>query len=361
MASIFSPIRLGDLTLNNRVVMAPMTRCRAGVNDEPTADMAEYYRQRAGAGLIVSEGVQPSIHGKGYFRTPGIHTPLQMAAWHAVTAGVRAAGGSIVMQLMHCGRVGAAGNKDPWAETLAPSAIRSRQALYTAAGMAPCAEPRALATAEIAGVVDEMAAAARNARAAGFDGVELHATSGYLPMQFLATGTNQRTDRYGGSPQNRARFVIEVLEAMAAAIGSGRVGFRISPGNGYNDMEDEEPVATYTALLRAVEPLGLAYLHLINTPIPELEPLSFVRQHWTGPVIGNGGLTLDSAQKLLSDGRLEAVSFGRFFISNPDLVARFRNGAPLVEPDRGTFYSGDARGFTDYPQWSADVPVAVGA
>lgn len=359
MTDIFSAVQLGDLALANRGVMAPMTRCRAGAHDEPTPPVAEYYRQRAGAGLIVTEGVQPSIHGKGYYRTPGIHDARQIDAWRRVTTGVRDAGGLIVMQLMHCGRVGAAANKAPGAETVAPSAIRCRQDLYTAGGMAPCPVPRALETHEIAGVIDEHVQATRNAREAGFDGVELHCTSGYLPMQFLATGTNRRTDRYGGSPANRARFVIETLEAMAAAIGPGRVGFRISPGNRFNDMEDDEPAETYGALLRAVGRLGLAYVHVINTPIPGLDPLPFVRAHWNGPVIGNNELTLERARATLAGGMADAVSFGRLYISNPDLIERFRRGAPLTEPDRRTFYSGEAAGLTDYPALDAALPMAV--
>lgn len=356
MTDIFSAVQLGDLTLANRIIMAPMTRCRAGAQDEPTPEIAEYYRQRAGAGLIVSEGVQPSIHGKGYYRTPGIHDPFQIEAWRTVNHGVHAAGGRIVMQLMHCGRASAEANKAPGAETVAPSAIASRHALYTPAGMAAPPVPRALETHEIAGVVEEFVQASVNAREAGFDGVELHCTSGYLPMQFLATGTNRRSDRYGGSPQNRARFVVEALEAMAAAIGAGRVGFRISPGSPYNDMQDDEPVETYRALLQATDRLGLAYVHVINVPIPSLDPLPFVRGNWNGPVIGNNELTLESAGRLLATGLVDAVSFGRLFISNPDLVERFRCGEALTEPDRRTFYAGDALGYTDYPTLEARMP-----
>lgn len=349
MTDIFSPVTFGDIKLANRVVMAPMTRCRAGARDEATLAMVEYYRQRASAGLIVSEGVQPSIHGKGYFRTPGIHDDHQIQSWRAVTEGVHAQGGSIVMQLMHCGRVGAPSNKDPMAQTIAPSAIRSRADIYTVGGMAPCAEPRALATHEIADVIAEQAAAGRNARRAGFDGVELHCTSGYLPMQFLSTGTNQRTDQYGGSPLNRARFVIETLEALAEAIGPGRVGFRISPGNSFNDMEDETPAQTYAALLDAADRMGLAFVHVINASIPGLDHLPFVRGHWSGPVIGNNDLTLESARAMLATDLADAASFGRLYISNPDLVERFRAGAPLNEPDRRTFYAGEEKGFIDYP------------
>lgn len=329
--------------------MAPMTRCRAGSQDEPTALIAEYYGQRASAGLIVSEGVQPSIHGKGYFRTPGIHSDVQVEAWRGVTDVVHESGGAIVMQMMHCGRVGSPANKHSEAEIVAPSAIRCRSDVYTAGGMAACPEPRALETQEIANVIDEHVAAARNALRAGFDGVELHCTSGYLPMQFLSSASNHRTDRYGGSPENRARFVIETLEAMAAAIGPGRVSFRISPGNAFNDIADETPVESYSALLKAVDRLGLAYIHVINAPIPQLDPMPFVRSLWSGGIIGNGDLDSASAEKMLAGGLADAASFGRLYISNPDLVERFRLGAALNEPNRRTFYMGEDKGFTDYP------------
>jgi len=347
-------VRLGEIPLANRIVMAPMTRSRAGVNDEPTDHMVEYYRQRATAGLIVTEGTHPSKAGKGYFRTPGIYEPAHLAGWRRVADAVHQEGGHIVLQLMHCGRASVKANKAPEAETVAPSAIRCGVEIPGPDGKRAQADmPRALDTSEVAGVVEEYARAARNARAAGLDGVELHCTSGYLPMQFLSTGTNHRTDPYGGSLQNRIRFVVETLEAMAAAIGPGRVGFRIFPGNPFNDMVDENPAETYGALLRAVDGLGLAYLHLIHAPTPELDSLKLARAHWTGGLIVNNNLDLHRAGALLAAGQVQAVSFARFFISNPDLVERFRRGAPLAVPDRRTFYSGEQTGYIDYPQLEA--------
>ncbi|WP_174291229.1 alkene reductase [Sphingomonas bacterium] len=352
---IFSPVTLGALRLANRVVMAPMTRDRAGDADEPTPLMLEYYRQRASAGLIVTEGTQPSATGKGYWRTPGLHDAVQVEGWRHVADAVQGAGGSLVVQLMHVGRAAVAANKAADAETVAPSAIASREPIAGPDGQpVPPAMPRALETAEIAGVVEEFAQAARNARAAGIDGVELHCTSGYLPMQFLSTGSNRRTDGYGGATANRIRFVVETLEAIAAAIGADRVGLRVFPGNPYNDMQDDDPADTYGALIDALDPLGLAYLHLIHYPTPELDALALLRPRWSGPIIANNGLRLDTARALLDTSTVDAVSFGRAFISNPDLVERFRVGAPLARQDRDTFYTGEAKGYTDYPAWSAD-------
>lgn len=349
---IFSPVTLGAIRLANRVVMAPMTRDRAGPGDVPTALMADYYRQRAQAGMIVTEGTQPSPAGKGYYRTPGIHDAAQVAGWSRVADAVHGDAGRIVMQLMHVGRAAVRANKDADAETVAPSAVASREPIAGPDGVPVQPEsPRALATAEIAGVVAEFTAAARNAIAAGLDGVELHCTSGYLPMQFLSTGSNHRDDRYGGSTVNRIRFVVEAIEAMAGAIGADRVGFRIFPGNPYNDMQDDDPAETYGALVTALDPLGLAYLHLIHAPTPELDALSLLRPRWSGAIIANNGLKLETARALLESGVVDAVSFGRPFISNPDLVARFRHGAPLARQDRETFYTGEARGYTDYPIW----------
>ena len=354
MADIFAPVRLGELELANRVVMAPMTRDRAGPEDEPTDLMVEYYRQRASAGLIVTEGTQPSPAGKGYWRTPGIHSQQQVAGWARVADAVHQAGGRIVMQLMHVGRAAVRANKAPDAETVAPSAIPCPDPIPGPDGVpVPTEMPRALDTAEIPGVIAEYVMAARNSRAAGLDGVELHCASGYLPMQFLSSNTNLRTDRYGGSAENRVRFVAETLAALADAIGPGRVGFRICPGVPFNGMADADPAETYATLLRAVDGLGLAYCHLIHIPNQGFDALELVRANWSGPVIENCGLTLEKAQALLAEGKAEAVSFGYAYIANPDLVERFQHGTPLAKADRTTFYTGhgdDARGYTDYPR-----------
>jgi N-ethylmaleimide reductase len=350
---IFSPVALGALSLSNRIVMAPMTRDRAGSQDEPTPLMVEYYRQRASAGLIVTEGVQPSAEGKGYWRTPGLHSDEQIKGWRQVATAVHARGGQIVAQLMHVGRAAAAANKDPGIETIAPSAIASRDPIAGPDGtLVPPVMPRALETSEIPQVVEQFAQAARNARAAGLDGVELHCTSGYLPMQFLSTGSNQRNDRYGGNTANRIRFVVETMEAMGDAIGADRVGFRIFPGNRYNDMSDEDPAETYGALVDALAPGGFAYMHLIHYATPQLDALALLRPRWRGAIIANNALKLESAQALLATGQVDAVSFGKPYISNPDLVERFRAGAPLAPQSRNFLYTGEERGYTDYPRWS---------
>lgn len=353
MTGIFSPVRLGDLELSNRVVMAPMTRDRAGPGDVPTETMAEYYRQRATAGLIVTEGTQPSAAGKGYWRTPGIHSPAQVEGWRRVAAAVHGEGGKLVMQLMHCGRASVRANKDPQAETVAPSAIACADLIPGPDGVpVPPDMPRALETGEIAGVIAEYVTAATNARAAGIDGVELHCASGYLPMQFLSTNTNHRTDQYGGDVGNRVRFVVETLAALATAIGAGRVGFRICPGVRFNGMADADPIETYTTLLRAAGGLGLAYVHLIHIPLKGIDALEMVRANWQGAVIENGGLTLDTASAVLASGKAEAVAFGRPFLASPDFVARLQSGAALAEVDPATIYTGngdDRRGYSDYP------------
>ncbi|WP_313801413.1 alkene reductase [Sphingobium sp.] len=353
MSDIFSPVALGDIVLANRIVMAPMTRDRSGPGDVPTDIMVDYYRQRAGAGLIVTEGTQPSPAGKGYWRTPGIHSEAQVEGWRKVSQAVHGEGGRIVMQLMHVGRAAVRANKDAGADTVAPSAIPCPDKIPGPDGVpVETIMPRALETDEIAGIVAEYVAAARNAMAAGMDGVELHCASGYLPMQFLSSNSNRRTDRYGGSVQNRIRFVVELLEALAAAVGSGRVGFRICPGVKFNGMDDADPHETHAELLKAVDGMGLAYCHLIHIPLDGLDALDLVRENWSGAVIENNGLTLDNARAVLAEGRAEAVSFGTPYIANPDLVARFRAGAPLAKGNRTHFYTGDGddrRGYTDYP------------
>ncbi|MBK7252236.1 MAG: alkene reductase [Gammaproteobacteria bacterium] len=349
MPTLFDPVRLGDLSLRNRIVMAPMTRSRAGEGDAPTAMNVEYYRQRASAGLIVTEGTQPSANGKGYCRTPGLHTSQQVRAWRAVTDAVHHEGGCIVVQLMHCGRIASHYNKDPGTETVAPSAIRAAGKMYTdAAGMVDFDMPRALALEEIPGVIDEYRQATRLALEAGFDGVELHCGSGYLPEQFLTSGANHRTDAYGGSAANRARFVVETLAAMSEVAGSGRVGLRLRAGNDFNDTHDDDPVETYGTLLEAVNPLGLAYLHLIRMKTPRIHGLELARAHFRGPILLNDGLTPESAQRYLDQGAAAAVSFARHFIGNPDLVRRLREGLPLAEFDRATLYTPGPKGYIDY-------------
>ena len=348
--SIFSGVKLGDLTLANRIVMAPMTRSRAGADAVPTAMMVDYYSQRASAGLIVSEGIAPSADGLGYCRTPGLYNETQVAAWSRVTAGVHAAGGKIVAQLMHVGRVASHLNKPAGSETIAPSAVRARGEIYTdQAGMAPFEEPRALATAEIAGVVEDYRLASANAFAAGFDGVELHCTSGYLPAQFLSNGSNRRDDRYGGSVANRCRFTLEVLAAIASVDGPGRVGMRICPGNPFNDLSDDNPLETFEHLLGLAAALDLAYLHVIRMPTGVVDNIALGQRYFGNRLIVNESYGFEEASRVVASGAAAAVSFGRLFIANPDLVARFRAGAPLAKFDQRTLYAGGESGYSDYP------------
>ncbi|WP_336951346.1 alkene reductase [Sphingobium aromaticivastans] len=357
LSRLFEPVALGAIDLENRIVMAPMTRSRAGPGDVPTALMAEYYAQRATAGLIVTEGAQPSAAGKGYCRTPGISTAEQQAGWSAVTSGVHARGGRIVLQLMHCGRVALRINKEDDSDIVAPSAIRAGGAIFTdQSGLVEMDMPRALELGEIPGVIEEYAQAARNARAAGFDGVELHCASGYLPMQFLSPNANQRTDAYGGSVSNRIRFTVETLEAMSAAIGADRVGFRICPGFTFNDVQDADPAATYGALLEATSSIGLSYLHLIRLVTPDLDPLDVVQRSWRGRTILNNELDGARAAALVEEGVADAVSFGRPFIGNPDLVRRLKEGAPLADFDPTRLYTVGPEGYVDYPEFLAGEP-----
>ena len=349
MTDLFAPYQLGPLALSNRLVMAPLTRNRAGEGEAPTALNAQYYAQRAGAGLIVSEGTQPSAVGQGYPHTPGLHTDAQVAGWRLVAEAVHAHGSTIIAQLMHAGRIGHPSITG--LPSVAPSATRPAGQVFTPDGMQDYQEPRALATDELPGVVAEFVDAARRAREAGLDGVELHAANGYLLHQFLADDTNQRTDAYGGSPQNRARFVLEVAAAVADAIGADRVGIRISPGGAFNDMAETEVEQTYAALVEGLAPLGLLYLHVVEGPETSYaEPL---HKLFDGPVIFNDGFsttsTLDRAQELVDTGQADLVAFGRLFIANPDLVERLRTGAELNEPDPSSFYGGTEQGYTDYP------------
>ncbi len=350
MTSLFDSVTLGDLALANRIVMAPMTRSRAGDGDAPTDLNVEYYQQRATAGLIVTEGTQPSANGKGYCRTPGIYTPAQIAGWRKVTDAVHAEGGKIVLQIMHCGRIASHLNKNPGAETVSPSAIRAQGQMFTdAAGMVDFDMPRALESGEIPAVIQEFGDATANALTAGFDGVELHCASGYLPMQFLSTGTNRRTDAYGGSVGNRIRVVVEMLEAMAAVAGPGRVGLRICPGVTFNDISDDDPAETYSALLRVVDPMRLAYLHLILLKTPQVDGLEVASANFTGPLILNDSITLDRGNALVDSGGAAAVSFARWYLANPDLARRLREGAALAKFDRKTLYTPGPKGYTDYP------------
>ena len=354
--SLFEPAVFGDLQLSNRIVMAPMTRNRADPDGTPTAIMAQYYAARSDAGLIVAEGTWPSAAGQAYCRQPGIATAAHIAGWRQVTGAVHERGGVIVLQIMHGGRIGSSHIKPAGIETVAPSAIRAAGEVFTdSSGMQNYDAPRALTTAEVKAVVEEHAQAARNARAAGFDGVELHCTSGYLPMQFLSSGCNLRDDEYGGNAAARARFARECLQAMAAAIGAGRVGLRMNPGNTYNDTSDENSEATHAELMRQASPLGLAYLHVMRAPPDTFDAFALARRHFDGNLILNDGFNGESAARAIYDRHAEAVSFARHFIGNPDLVQRIRHGVALSRFDRHTLYTAGAAGYSDYPEATVSV------
>jgi N-ethylmaleimide reductase len=352
---IFSPFKLGPLMLPNRVVMAPMTRNRAGPGNSPGPLNATYYAQRASAGLIVTEATQVSPQGVGYPGTPGIHGAAQVAGWKGVTEAVHAAGGRIFLQLWHVGRISHPSLQPDGALPVAPSAIAPAGQAMTGDGLKPFVTPRALETAEIAGIVEDYRRGARNARAAGFDGVELHGANGYLIDQFLRDGSNRRADRYGGSAANRMRFLIEAIEAVVAEWGADRVGVRLSPTNPFNDMTDSNPAATFAAAVGELDRFGLAYLHVVEPvagdPVPagEMPDIAFFRRLWRGALMGNKGYDLARANAAIRARLADLISFAALFLANPDLPARFRRGGPFNPPDRKTFYGGAAAGYTDYP------------
>jgi N-ethylmaleimide reductase len=352
---IFSPFRLGPLSLPNRAVMAPMTRNRAGAGNVPGPLNATYYAQRASAGLIISEASQVSPQGQGYPGTPGIHSAEQVAGWKLVTDAVHAAGGRIFLQLWHVGRISHPSLQPDGALPVAPSAIAPAGQAWTRDGMKPYVTPRALETSEIAGIVEDYRRGAMHARQAGFDGVELHGANGYLVDQFLRDKTNRRTDRYGGSALNRARFLIEATAALIGEWGAERVGVRLSPTAPFNDMADSYPAATFATAVGELNRLGIAYLHVFEPgegdPVPagEIPDIRFFRRLWRGALMANKGYDLARANAVLRDGTADLVSFATLFLANPDLPERFRRGGPFNPPDRKTFYGGGAAGYTDYP------------
>ncbi len=357
---LFTPVALGALDLPNRIIMAPMTRDRAGPGDVPTDLMVEYYRQRASAGLIITEGVQPSAEGKGYWRTPGIYTEEQIDGWAKIAEAVHAEGGKIVMQLMHTGRVVVPANRGYAADIIAPSALPCPDKVPGPDGVpADCGMPRAMTVDDIRRVADEFGQAAINTRAAGIDGVELHCASGYLINQFLNSASNRRDDEFGGDIEGRIAFPVMILSALATAIGGDRVGFRISPGNPYNGMDSADPEPQFAAFVAAANALGLAYVHVIDMALDAFDTLAMVRRNWSGPIITNNNLKVEGAAALLNDGKAEAVSFGRAFIANPDLPERIRQRAELTKPDYAHLYTGEEKGYTDYPALIADTSRAL--
>ena len=352
---LFTPVKAGALELPNRIVMSPMTRIRASEGCVPSERMVRYYTQRASAGLIITEGTHPSPMGRGYTYPPGLHTQEQAAGWRKVTDAVHAAGGRIFVQLMHAGRVSHSSLLPDHALPVAPSAIPVSGQIHTFGGKVPFETPRPLETEEIPGVVEEYRRAAELSITAGFDGVELHAATGYLPNQFQVTGSNRRTDAYGGSLEGRTRFTLEVIEALCSVRGAHRVGIKIAPAFTVNDMFDDDPAETYTHLVRRLNPLGLAYLHVgydsgyTRGTAPAFNPIDLLRPVYSGTLLAVGGFTKASGEAALTAGRADLIVYGRLFISNPDLVERFRLDAPLNPWDVPTFYGGDDHGYTDYP------------
>ncbi|MFJ7070811.1 alkene reductase [Streptomyces sp. NPDC101115] len=353
MTTAFDPIDLAGTRLANRIAMAPMTRSRAEAELRiPTQLTAEYYAQRATAGLIITEGVQPTAVGQGYPNTPGLHSAEQVAAWREVTDAVHERGGKIFAQLMHAGRISHPVVLGQGLHPVGPSAVTPAGQLFTGTGLTDFVAPRELTADEVRESVEGFATAARNAVEAGFDGVEIHGANGYLVHQFLADGSNKRTDEWGGTVENRIRFAVEVVKAVADAVGPERTGLRISPANPYNDISESDTEELYTALVAAVEPLGIAYLHVLEA-VPGLRDLTLaLRKQFSGTFVLNPsteGPTGPEALALIEDGTADVLAYGALFLANPDLPARLRAGGPYNTPDNTTFFGGDHRGYTDYP------------
>ncbi|MEE4023348.1 alkene reductase [Gordonia sp. PKS22-38] len=356
---LFETYELGRLPLANRVVMAPMTRVRASADGVPSPSAADYYAQRATAGLIVSEGLSPSRQGQSEPNIPGMYRDEHVEAWKPITAAVHDNGGKVFAQLMHGGRIGHP--EINGMQPLGASAIAAQGTIFNSGGRLAFVTPIEMTQEQIREQVEVFVRAAERAIAAGFDGVELHGANGYLIQQFLSDNSNQRADEYGGSAENRVRFAAEVATAVSDAIGSERVGLRISPGGRFHDMHESDPAALYSALIDALNPLGLAYLHTLETATPEVAEL--IRRKWSGPLIVNPATVgstryanLEAAKDSIARGA-DLVSFGRYFISNPDLVRRLRDDLELTEPDESTFYTGGDRGYVDYADWSPAQPV----
>ncbi|GAA4033616.1 alkene reductase [Streptomyces plumbiresistens] len=350
--ALWNPIVAGEISLPHRLAMAPLTRSRSTPNGVPTELNAEYYAQRASHALIITEGTQPNADGQGYTLTPGIYTEEHIAGWRKVTDAVHKAHGRIIIQLMHVGRIAHPDNTPHHGQPVAPSAVQPKGDMFTASGLQEMPVPRELTTEEVAATVDDFRRAAAAAIAAGADGVEIHGANGYLLHQFFATNTNQRTDRYGGSVDNRIRFAVEVATAVAEEIGAGRTGIRISPGNPFNDIAESDTHDLYPALVRALAPLNLAYLHVLHGG--DDEPLHALRKQWpTTLVLNRAGTDIATRAQDVQDGIADVITVGTMALANPDLVERVRTGAPLNTPDPETFYGGGEAGYTDYPTHTA--------
>ncbi|MAC78518.1 MAG: alkene reductase [Rhodobacteraceae bacterium] len=351
---LFEPYSLGDIRLSNRVVMAPLTRSRAAAGLVPSPLAADYYSQRAGAGLIITEATQVSAQAQGYQDTPGLYTPAQIAGWRAVTDAVHDAGGKIFVQLWHVGRVSHVDLQPGHAAPVAPSAIAAETKTFVNNEFVPVSTPRALELEEIPGIIDDFRQTAAKAIEAGFDGVEIHGANGYLLDQFARDGANKRTDAYGGSIENRARLMLEVAAAVAKEIGAGRTGIRISPVTPANGMSDSDPQPLFNYIVEQLDALNLAYLHVVEgaTGGPrDIAPFDFdaLRTRFANAYLANNGYDLDMATTAVTEGKADLVAFGRPFIANPDLVDRLETGAPLAQLDQATLYGGGEKGYTDYP------------
>lgn len=353
--NLFTPLKIGDLELPNRIIMAPLTRNRAAEGDVPQAMNLEYYRQRAGAGLVISEGSQISPQGLGYPHTPGIYSEAQVAGWQKVTQAVHEAGGRIFLQLWHVGRISHPSMQPEGALPVAPSAIKPAGQVFTYNSLQDFVTPHALTEAEIAGIVQDYAKAAANAKHAAFDGVEIHSANGYLLDQFLRDSTNRRTDAYGGKVNKRMRLLLEVTEAVVEVWGAHKAGVRLSPENSFNDLSDSNPQQTFNTVAESLSTYPLAYLHVLEgdmmTGARRLD-YADLKQHFKGFYMANNGYTLDSGNAALMQGHADMVAYGKLFIANPDLPYRFAHNLPLNEPDSATFYGGGEKGYTDYPAFN---------
>jgi N-ethylmaleimide reductase len=356
---LHEPVKVGPYTLPNRIVMSPMTRSRAQAGNVPADIAVTYYGQRASAGLIVTEATQVSPQGVGYVHTPGIHSAEQVLGWRKVTDAVHQKGGRIFLQLWHVGRISNRSLQPNGQLPVAPSAVAPKgESMAADYKMVPYETPRALETSEIAGIVADYRRGAENALAAGFDGVELHGANGYLIDQFLRDGSNKRTDQYGGSIENRARFMLEVVEAVTQVWGGDRVGIRLSPNAAFNSMRDSDPRATFGYAAKSLERFNLAYLHVTRAAPGDDVPggpidADFFRPLFRNPIISAAGYDKAQGEAALKSGNADLIAYGTLFISNPDLPERFRMNAPLAAGDRATFYGGDAKGYTDYPSLEA--------
>ncbi|MEO3431405.1 alkene reductase [Pelagibius sp. CAU 1746] len=361
-ADLFAPVQLGDLTLSNRMVMAPMTRNRAGADGVVPPLMATYYQQRASAGLIVTESAPVSAQAIGYPFTPGIFTDAQAASWLTLTDAVHSAGGRIFAQLQHCGRISHPSLQPDATPPVAPSALRPAGQAVTYSGMQDFVTPRALETHEVRDIVAQFRHGAEMARRAGFDGVEVHGANGYIIDQFLRDGSNRRGDAYGGSVENRMRLLNEVLEAVCEVWPAARVGLRLTPENAFNGMSDSDPQGHFEYFVGQLNPRGLAYLHVLEGDmLTRAGTVDYraLRTKFDGPYIANNGYDLDRARAALRDGAADLIAFGTPFLANPDLVRRYRENLPLNEADSTTFYGGGEAGYTDYPTYRSAYVAAA--